>query len=468
MATSSSQGPSGAAVEAGADGRRRSRALNAAGDGDPAPAVNGDQTHGLNGTLNGAGHGGAAGDDLEDLRAECQALRRQLDAAHDGAIFAEALEAVSEAIVIYDADGRLVTCNRNFRELYGYSEEEARPGVHFAELGQIDVARGHVVVGDEYGGGDDYLQRKAEYRRKLEGSFIVQLKDGRWLKTTDRPMSGGGFVSVQVDITEIKRNEEVFRKAMEQAEAAARSKSEFLANISHDLRTPLNAILGFSEMVLGEVSGPFENETYRGYLKNIHKGGQLLLSIVNDILDTAKLDSGKYCLRPERFDPIEVTQEVLATFTPIARDKDLRIGVTAPPGGMPTVVTDRRALIQVMNNLVSNACKHTDTGGAIELRWRLAKSGAGDRTGGERLEFSVTDDGAGMPAELVAKIGEPFIADGSATALRGERGTGLGFYICTKLVKLLGGTLSVDSAPGEGTTVAVQWPLQSLDPEYQP
>ncbi|WP_340119402.1 ATP-binding protein [Pelagibius sp. 7325] len=401
---------------------------------------------------------------LEDLRAECRALRKQLDAAHDGAIFAEALEAVSEAIVIYDADGRLVTCNRNFRELYGYSEEEARPGVHFAELGQIDVARGHVVVGDEYGGGDDYLQRKAEYRRKLEGSFIVELKDGRWLKTTDRPMSGGGFVSVQVDITEIKRNEEVFRKAMEQAEAAARSKSEFLANISHDLRTPLNAILGFSEMVLGEVSGPFENETYRGYLQNIHKGGQLLLSIVNDILDTAKLDSGKYCLRPERFDPIEVTQEVLATFTPIARDKNLRITVTAPPEAVPTVVTDRRALIQVMNNLVSNACKHTDTGGAIDLRWRLTK----DRTDGGRLEFSVTDDGAGMPAELVAKIGEPFIADGSATALRGERGTGLGFYICTKLVKLLGGTLSVDSTPGEGTTVAVQWPLQSLDPAPRP
>ena len=190
----------------------------------------------------------------------------------------------------YDADGRLVTCNRNFRELYGYSEEEARPGVHFAELGRIDVARGQVVVGDEYGGGDDYLQRKAEYRRKLEGSFIVQLKDGRWLKTTDRRMSGGGFVSVQVDITEIKGKEEAFRKAMEEAEAATRSKSEFLANISHDLRTPLNAILGFSEMILGEVSGPFENGTYRGYLENIHKGGQLLLSIVNDILDTVRAD----------------------------------------------------------------------------------------------------------------------------------------------------------------------------------
>jgi two-component system, cell cycle sensor histidine kinase PleC len=429
MAVSTSHGISGATAQADVDNRRKAR--------------------------------GKAGDrKLGDLRAECRALRKQLDAASDGAIFAEALEAVSEAIVIYDADGRLVTCNRNFRELYGYSEEEARPGAHFAELGRIDVARGQVVIGDEYGGGDAYLQRKAEYRRKLEGSFIVQLKDGRWLKTTDRRMSGGGFVSVQVDITEIKRNEEAFRNAMEQAEAAARSKSEFLANISHDLRTPLNAILGFSEMILGEVGGPFDNEIYRGYLGNIHKGGQLLLSIVNDILDTAKLDSGKYSLKPERFDPIELTKEVLATFTPISRDKDLQISITAPPDGVPTILTDRRALIQIMNNLVSNACKHTNNGGSIELRWRLSD--------GERLEFSVADNGVGMPAELVAKIGEPFLADGSATALRGERGTGLGFYICTKLVELLGGTFSVDSTPGEGTTVSVQWPLQSLVPELRP
>lgn len=396
---------------------------------------------------------------VEDLRAECHALRQQLDAARDGAIFGEALDAVSEAIVIYDAEGRLVTCNRNFRDLYGYSEEEARPGVHFAELGRLDVARGHVVVGDEYGGGGDYLQRKAEYRRKLEGSFIVQLKDGRWLKTTDRRMSGGGFVSVQVDITEIKRKEQVLRKAMEQAEAAARSKSEFLANISHDLRTPLNAILGFSEMILREVSGPFENETYRGYLKNIHKGGQLLLSIVDDILDTAKLDSGKYSMRPERFDPIELTNEVLTTFTPISLDKNLQISVSPPPGGVPTIVTDRRALIQIMNNLVSNACKHTNSGGSIDLRWRLSEDG--------QLVFSVADNGVGMPAELVAKIGEPFLSGGSATELRGERGTGLGFYICTKLTELLGGTLSVDSTPGEGTTVSVQWPLQTLAPEFR-
>ena len=110
---------------------------------------------------------------------------------------------------------------------------------------------------------------------------------------------------------------------------------------------------------------------------------------------------------------------------------------------------------------VDEVGEHADVGGAIDLHWRFVGDGA-------RLEFSVADNGAGMAAELVAKIGEPFLADGSATALRGERGTGLGFHICKKLVDLLGGTLSVDSTPGEGTTVSVQWPLQSLSPELQP
>jgi diguanylate cyclase (GGDEF)-like protein len=102
-------------------------------------------------------------------------------------------------------------CNENFRTLYGYTQEEASPGVHFSELGRIDVERGNVAVGDEFGSGEAYLARKAEYRQKLEGSFIVQLKDGRWIKTIDRPIRGGGFASIQIDITEVKALEQSMR-----------------------------------------------------------------------------------------------------------------------------------------------------------------------------------------------------------------------------------------------------------------
>lgn len=390
--------------------------------------------------------------ELEALRAENAALRKQLEKTVAREAYAEVFDNSSEAIVIYDANGLLVACNQSFRDLYGYTEEEARPGVHFAELGRIDVERGNVVVGDEFGDDDDYLSRKAEFRRKLEGSFIVRLKDGRWIKTSDRPFSRGGFVSIQVDITEIKKNEEELRIAKEAAEEAVHSKSEFLANISHDLRTPLNAIMGFSDMILNEVGGPLGNEKYRGYLQNIHKSGSLLLSIVDDILDTARLDSGKFTLRPQSFDLEEFSKEIIEGFAPIALDKNLSIDLVVPEECPRDIYMDRRSLIQILNNLISNSCKHTNQGGSVTVRWHAPRDGF--------ISVSVIDDGAGMAPELVKKIGEPFLADGTAAAPTNERGTGLGIYICTKLTAALGGTMDVVSEVGKGTTFTVSWPYQ--------
>lgn len=395
--------------------------------------------------------------ELATLRAENDALRQQLKDSGARQAYAEAFDNSSEAIVIYDADGLLVACNRSFRELYGYSEEEARPGVHFAELGRIDVERGNVVVGDEFGDDDDYLQRKAEFRKKLEGSFIVRLKDGRWIKTSDRPFSRGGFVSIQVDVTEIKKNEEELRIAKEAAEEAVHSKSEFLANISHDLRTPLNAIMGFSDMILSEVGGPLENEKYRSYLQNIHKSGSLLLSIVDDILDTARLDSGKFTLRPQTFDLADCTKEVIEGFAPIALEKGVSINLVLPDECPREIYMDRRSLIQILNNLISNSCKHTGKNGSVSVEWHSPKDG--------NISVSVIDDGAGMPQELVDKIGEPFLSDGTAIAPSNERGTGLGIYICTKLTAALGGTMEVASKLGEGTTFTITWPYQQREPQ---
>lgn len=396
--------------------------------------------------------------ELDALRAENAAFRKQLENSAAREAYAEAFDNSSEAIVIYDADGLLVACNKSFRELYGYTEGEARPGVHFAELGRIDVERGNVVVGDEFGDGDDYLRRKAEFRKKLEGSFIVRLKDGRWIKTSDRPFSRGGFVSIQIDVTEIKKNEEELRIAKEAAEEAVHSKSEFLANISHDLRTPLNAIMGFSDMILNEVGGPLQNEKYRGYLQNIHKSGSLLLSIVDDILDTARLDSGKFTLRPQSFDLVDFSNEVIEGFAPIALEKNIAINLVVPDDCPRDIYMDRRSLIQILNNLISNSCKHTDKNGSVLVQWHTPKDG--------NIAVSVIDDGSGMPPELVEKIGEPFLADGSAIAPTNERGTGLGIYICTKLTAALGGTMDVTSELGKGSTFTIAWPYHRKEP-YQ-
>ncbi|MCZ7599642.1 MAG: PAS-domain containing protein [Gammaproteobacteria bacterium] len=168
-------------TDRGAQRDRVSGGESASGSGDASPAAREDELV----------------ERVRALEAERDTLVRELGALRAQQPLLDALGSIVEAIVIYDADGRLVVCNENFRKLYGYSEDEARPGVHFSELGRIDVERGNVAVGDEYGDGEAYLARKAEYRRKLEGSFIVRLRDGRWIKTIDRPVRGGGFASIR-------------------------------------------------------------------------------------------------------------------------------------------------------------------------------------------------------------------------------------------------------------------------------
>jgi len=396
--------------------------------------------------------------EVQSLRDEIAELGARLAQFEADALYAEAMENSSEAIVIYDADGKLVACNQNFRDLYGYTAEEARKGVHFAELGRIDVERGNVVVGDALGGGEAYLERKAAYRRKLEGSFIVQLSDGRWIKTVDRRMQRGGFVSVQVDITDMKSNEQALRNAKEDAEKAAHFKSEFLANISHDLRTPLNAILGFSEMILSEFKGPLGNDEYKEYIKDINESGQLLLSIVNDILDTVKLESGKLVLHSETFDAIACTESVVRKIRSITQRKNLTVRIDKPDDFPETICTDKRATIQILNNLISNAAKFSDDGAQITIAWRKGDAG---------ISVSVADTGAGMVAETLEKIGDPFLQEESYTAHSEEKGAGLGLYICTKLIAAMGGRMEIDSKLGRGTEVTMIWPADCVGPGFR-
>lgn len=147
----------------------------------------------------------------------------------DGAVLFDALNSMEEALVVYDVDGYLRACNQSFLEMYGYTALEAVPGVHFRKLGEIDIRRGNVVIGDEKG--ENYLERKAIYRQSLKGSFTVKLQDGRWIRTTDRPMPDGGFVSVHVDVTELKQAQE----KMQAAQKVTRQHENELAALNESL-----------------------------------------------------------------------------------------------------------------------------------------------------------------------------------------------------------------------------------------
>ena len=293
-------------------------------------------------------------------------LNERLGTAELLELLIEVSESVSEALAVYDAEGRLVICNQNFRDLYGYSNTEARPGVHFRELGKIDLERGNVAIGDEYGDGEAYLQRKAEYRNNLEGSFIVKMKDGRWFKTTDRRLPRGGFVSVQSDITNEKEAEFELRAAKESAEIANRAKTEFLANMSHELRTPLNSIIGFSHVMIEGLFGDLGDPRYAEYAEDIRASAQHLLAVVSDILDLSKIEAGRFPIADDEVDLTETVEYTVRILGPRANSKEIDLTIDVAPE-VPKLRADARLLRQILLNLVDNAIKFTPTGGQVAI-----------------------------------------------------------------------------------------------------
>ena len=312
-------------------------------------------------------------------------------------------------------------------------------------------------------------------------TFEVQLEDGRWLQINERRTKDGGFVSVGTDITALKRNEEKLRESerelmntvrdlqksrltLEQqsqrladlaekysrektrAEAANRSKSEFLANMSHELRTPLNAIIGFSEVMEQQIFGPITTVKYVDYARDIHRSGQYLLDVINDILDMSKIEAGRIRLEVARFDVVAMIEDALRMIAPRALEGGVEIARAVPAS--LEIAADRRALKQVLINILANGVKFTPEGGQVTVAVRAA---------GGATEIAISDTGIGIEASELPKLGRPFEqVENQFTKTRS--GSGLGLAISKSLVELHDGTIEIDSEPGRGTTVTILIP----------
>ncbi|NQU62281.1 MAG: HAMP domain-containing histidine kinase, partial [Rhodospirillales bacterium] len=227
---------------------------------------------------------------------------------------------------------------------------------------------------------------------------------------------------------------------------ANQAKSEFLANMSHDLRTPLNAILGFADFISNQYFGPV-GDKYQEYAEDIHSSGELLLSLVNDILDLSAIEAGKRSLAKENLSITDVVTECEKFIEEKAKSLGIDLIVEVPKD-LPSLYADRRAIMQILLNLLSNAVKFTPEGGKVVLRATATN---------EHHTIEVSDTGTGIPDDKIATITDPFVR-GETDPHQTQEGTGLGLTIVKSLVDLHDGELDIKSTVGKGTTVTVTLP----------
>ena len=369
---------------------------------------------------------------LERAEREARASREQL---------LMAVGVLDDGFVLYDAEDRMVVCNRRYRELYAPSAHAMVPGAPFEAILRAGLERGQYL--DALGREEAWLAERLADHRAADRAVEQALPGDRWLRVVERATPDGGRVGLRVDITELKRGARATEEARRRAEAASEAKSAFLATMSHEIRTPMNGILGLVDLLS---ESPADEEQART-LADIRGSGEALLTILNDVLDFSKIEAGRMTLEAIAFRPAEVARRVAALHAPLAREKGLDLRVEAEDG--PARLGDPTRLAQVLGNLVSNALKFTERG---EVRVHLANPAGGP------LGLEVADTGIGMSAEERGRVFERFAqADGSVTRRFG--GTGLGLSIVQGLAVAMGGRVAVDGAPGRGTRVVLALPL---------
>jgi two-component system cell cycle sensor histidine kinase PleC len=385
----------------------------------------------------------------------------------------DAIENISEAFVLWDRDNRLVMCNSKYQQFHALPASVCVPGTPYESV--AGVAREPTIR---------HRVKTSSPDASDGSSFEVQLSDGRWLQINERRTKDGGFVSVGTDITALKRSEERLRQNERElmsnvkdlqkermqaekqsqrlaeladkyseektrAEAANRSKSEFLANMSHELRTPLNAIIGFSEVIENQFFGPIGMAKYVEYARDIHRSGQFLLDVISDILDMSKIEAGRVELELAKTKLAAIVDETLRLVASRAAEGKVEISREIP--AKLEIEADKRALKQVLINILANAVKFTPEGGKVTIAAKRV---------GENVAISIADTGIGIPPRDIDKLGRPF-AQVENQFTKSKGGSGLGLAISRSLVELHGGGLKIASELGKGTTITITLPAHA-------
>ena len=376
--------------------------------------------------------------------------RREQELAENSALLGATLDNMDQGLLVIDAFGAVKVWNNRMIELLELPPDLIGIGRSIEPLLRVMAAEG------AYGSGpiDSLVARRLAELRRAEPRLVELLRRGRILEQRRTLMPDGGVLFTYTDITDRKRVEVDLRRAKDEAELASRSKTEFLANMSHELRTPLNAIIGFSDILIGQIFGPLNDARYADYARDIRDSGLHLLTLINDVLDIAKVEFGKVELLEETVDIVAVIESCLRLVRERAQTAGVHLTQALPPD-LPHLLGDGRRLKQILLNLLSNSVKFTPSGG------RVTVSASHDADG---FRLAVEDTGIGIAAEDIETALRPFGQIDSRLA-RKYQGTGLGLPLAQSMAELHGGRLELRSVPGEGTTAALWLPPERvLDP----
>lgn len=350
------------------------------------------------------------------------------------------LQNIAQGILMVDAQGKVPVMNPRAATLLELPADLMRTNPSFRDIVQWQVDRGEfgspgrvdpaVLRFLETG---DLSVQNAVFERTRPSGVVLEVRTVR--------LPDGGAVRTYTDITERRRNERALAAARDAAEAAGRARSEFLAVMSHEIRTPMNGIIGVAGLLQDMPLGATE----RHYVRIILESGQHLLQLINDILDFSRLDAGRLELEEQVFDVREVLRDSVELLSAEARGKGLALGLDVDDAVPARLVGDAHRLRQVLLNLVGNGIKFTEQG-SVNLSARVV------RTEGStvRLGVSVADTGIGIAPEALGKLFTEFTQVDSSISRR-FGGSGLGLAICRRLIDRMGGTVSVESAPGVGS-----------------
>ncbi len=346
-------------------------------------------------------------------------------------------------IFFWNLQGNIREANEAFLEMLGYSRQDLLAG----------AVNWECITSPEYQALDARKAVEVRTTRKCtpyEKEFLR--KDGSRIPVLigavlfdDSPDQGVAFV---LDLSE-RKQAEAERQARQAAEAANRAKSVFLANMSHELRTPLNSILGYAQILERD---PSLDESHGAKAKVIRKSGEHLLTLINDILDLAKIEAGKLELYPEELHVQSYVHDIIDIASVKAAQKGLELACELAPGVPPGIRADAKRLRQVLLNLLSNAVKFTDLG-QVALRVRFAPP--------DQWRFEVADTGVGIAPAQLETFFEPFEQAGDRQHRAG--GTGLGLAISRQYARMMGGDISVESRPGQGSTFHLEIRAQAVE-----